>query len=500
MSEFYSVMKFGGTSVDTIKEVTSIVGMEAQKAQPIMVVSAYSGQTNELLKLADTILSDPQYWDEPTFVAQFDPIITYTLQKAEEQLGDAIVNRSEFIASLRTYLIGYICYVANQICPVLDLHQFHPTPSEVKTYVIDKIIGIGEIFSSRVLAYVMTVRNEVGSVFEDVSLANLLPKTDNHVPVLQEEKDAFFHQLSSAIAQKISSVLQRGHIPVVSGYIGDVPGGILKTIDRGYTDSTAALTAVALLHLGIHARSIRAQIWKEVPGLLSADPRIVEPNYDPKTHRRAQDFKVVKLRERATMTEAAELADLGGMKAVNPNAIWILDGKDVELQVRSTFDPESPGTTITDEVSPDLQGVRFISGKKGSAMYRVKSHKMVEQSGVADKIFSAAAEIGLSVDMITTSATSVVFSFDGKHPRRHELERKLLDIGNVRSYENMALVCCVGSNLEDSVGLLASTAGRLAKKGINIYFDGGDAESNLTFAVKEEQFEEAQRALHEGVV
>lgn len=493
-------MKFGGTSVDNINEVATIVGLEAKKAQPIMVVSAYSGQTDVLKGIVKNVLNDPSLWNYQSLYFALEPVLDYTMKKAGEQCTD---HNFALLSSVYQHLVVCINGVIGEILAITDDLSVKDPSSlspEIRTYIEDRIIGLGEVFSAHVLANVLSTRTELARVFESVSLVDIFDADSQSSPVLPDQKDAFFEEAIQKIAARIQAVLDRGNVPVVTGYMGYLPGGILKTIDRGYTDSTAALTAAALLHMGIDPEQIRLQIWKEVPGLLSADPRIVEPNYDPKKQRRATDFKVAKLRERATLTEAAELADLGGMKAVNPNAIWILDGKGIELQVRSTFDPESPGTIIDDVERSDLQGIRFISGKKGQAMYRVKSNRMVDQSGVAEKIFSAAADMGISVDMITTSATSVVFSVDAKHPRRTELEEKLAEIGKVKPYEKMALVCAIGNNLEESVGLLSKLSGFLALRGINIYFDGGNADDNLTFAIKEEQFEDAIKSLHEGAI
>ncbi len=494
-------MKFGGTSVDNINEVTTIVGLEAKKTQPIMVVSAYSGQTDALKRIAQDVLQNPSFWNYYSLYFALVPVLYDVMEKAGKR--ESLDHHFSLLTSVYQHFVACIDRVIREILAITDDLSVKDPSSlspEIQTYIEDRIIGLGEVFSAHVLARILSTRSELGRIFEDVSLVDIFDADSQSSPVLPDQKDAFFEEASRKIAARIQAVLDRGNVPVVTGYMGYLPGGILKTIDRGYTDSTAALTAVALLRMGIDPERIRLQIWKEVPGLLSADPRIVEPNYNPKEQRRASDFKVAKLRERATLTEAAELADLGGMKAVNPNAIWILDGKGIELQVRSTFDPESPGTVINDVENPDLQGIRFISGKKGQAMYRVKSNKMVDQSGVADKIFSAAAHMGISVDMITTSATSVVFSVDAKHPKRAELEKQLADIGKVKHYEKMALVCAIGNNLEESVGLLSKLSGFLALHGINIYFDGGNADDNLTFAIKEEQFEDAIKSLHEGAI
>lgn len=496
----YSVMKFGGTSVDNINEVATIVGFEAKKAQPIMVVSAYSGQTDVLKSITQNILQNPSLWSYQSLYFALEPVLDYAMKKAGEQCPG---HSFTVLSSIYQYLVECINEVIREILSILDVlpakDSSHITP-EFRTYIEDRIIGLGEVFSAHILAKVLSTRTELARVFEDVSLVDIFNADPQSSPVLPDQKDAFFEEASQKIAAKIQAVLDRGNVPVVTGYMGYLPGGILKTIDRGYTDSTAALTAVALLHMGIDPEHIRLQIWKEVPGLMTADPRIVEPNYNSKTQRRAGDFKVAKVRSHASFTEAAELADLGGMKAINPNGIWILDGKGIELQVRSTFDPESSGTIITESEDLNERGIRFISGKGGQMMYRVKSNKMVEQNGVAAKIFNACAELGISVDAITTSGTTVSFSMSANHERKVELEERLSRIGSFELCENMALVCCIGNSMRYMKGLLRELSGILSDNDINIEFDCGDPDNNVTFVVNEADFKKAIKSLHQGVI
>lgn len=488
--------------MDNLSQVAEIVEAETQRSEPVVVVSAFSGVTNKLLQAAETILEHPgNFLSSDDIVIAFVPFKADAMRRLEAELlhldateRENILNQACGFLDARIFVLGVEIAASLKVAYIPD----NGIPDWLQTYLIDRIIGIGESFSASILARVMTVRSQVGKVFKDVDLSCLfnISFSYSREKIFIPKKEILFRSISDSIRNQINGVFSSNETPVVGGYVGHILGGILNTVGRGYTDTTAALTAVALKRDRSVKGEVELQIWKEVPGLMSGDPKLVEPDYNPKQHRRAGDFHVAKIRGRASFIEAAELSGLAGMNAINPNVIFALDGADVKLTVRNTFDPADAGTEIAAEDDCVVKGVRFVSGKKGQTMYRVRSNKMINQHGVAARIFSACAKLDISVDAITTSATTVAFSIDGNSVNINELQEKLVKIGTVDRQDNMALICCIGNDMRNRKGLLAQLAGILGDNGVNIEFDCGDADSNVTFVVKEGDYETAIKALH----
>ncbi len=491
-----NVMKFGGTSVDRMDLVGDIVehGIETGN-NAVAVVSAFSGETNKLLKIADAVLDGgEQIFKTPgVFRGLFDEVVEGTLDRAGRQLSQENVpadSRESVLRGIEVYVRGQIDGLEAQIAWASE--HYRGNDVQRKNYVVDRIVGLGEVFSAHVLAKVFSIRSKIDKVYEDVNLGNVF---DASAPPMlfkngyegEIDQEVLYTTLSREIAARVDEVLSRGSTPIVTGYAGYIPGGILNTIDRGYTDSTAAMTARGLKQIRGKNGRVQLTIMKEVDGLLSADPKLVGKNS-------------ALLRTRAHFDEAAELSDLAGMKAINPHGIWVLDGQGVDIHVKNTFNPGGQGTLISLTDDPEVTGVRFISGKKGQTMFRVSSGKMIEQKGVAADIFQVCRQQGISVDAITTSARTVAFSVDGKHARNESLAMLLSRYGRVDKKDHMAIVCCIGNQMADQKGLLSWLSGLLAANGINIEFDGGDGDRNVTFIINEPDYEKAVGVLHQATV
>lgn len=504
----FKVMKFGGTSMDDMEQVGQIEEQESADAHTLFVVSAFSGVTDKLWALADEImpLNDQPNKKKPDVTA-FEPFIEDTLKRiraiVSQEVGSDLSHVEEF---LRKYVENVL-----QVVPLyLEQLMFSVEDEKnlLKDVFRDRIISIGEVFSAHALSVVLTSRSAVGHVYQDVDTSNIIQRPLNGIninPVKGARKAELYKEIATGLKTQVEPLLVGGKTPIVPGYVGWIPGSITKTIDRGYTDSTAAILARALDdQYGKSGAQIFLQIWKEVPGLFSADPRLVEPGYNGKTFTTADSFKSAKLRRTVTFREAAELSAGAGMKAINSNGILALHRSGVSLSVRNTYELQDPGTevissrAVVDKKTMDesMRGIRFVSGKKGQTMFTVESDDMVAQDGVAANILDECRTLGVSVDAITTSATSLSFSVDSKDPNIKRLYGRLHKIGSVERQDNLALVCCIGNKLRGEVGLLAKISGIFGANGINIEFDGGDKDANLTFIVNEKDYEKAVQILH----
>lgn len=495
--------------MDKMDEVQSMVETEKERSvQPVVVVSAFSGVTNELIQIADKIYYFDCKKGKKEACRLFFQIMAKTLLRAKERLTDQ-EDCGQILQYIEQYLAAHVKRVVDEIWPFL-LKPANATDA-IYAYVKDRIIGLGEIFSAHVLANVFSAKSKFGLIYEEISLHDLLPspwsmqgKIDAWRKkiiklgqrLMKEKNDGTFHDeemeeraetydyIRKKIRERVTECINRNVVPILTGYMGYMPGSILHFIDRGYSDTTAALTAIELNERT--GDSCVLEIWKEVDGLLSADPKTV-PN--------------PVLREQVSLAEVGELADLGGMKAVNAQGVWVLmhSKKETLMLIKNTFNPEAAGTLVTAEGDPQAQGIRFISGKKGQTLIRVENVAMIGSKGWASKIFGMCAKLDIAVDVITTSGASVSFSIESDAVDKDILLDRLKQLGQVSSADKMALVCCVGTKMRNQVGLLGKVANILGESGINIEFDGGDPDRNITFVIEDKNYEEAIRALHEGL-
>lgn len=509
-NEQLKVMKFGGTSMDDMEQVEEIGNQESVDAHTFFVVSAFSGVTDKLIVLADEIMPFNGHPNrKKPDVSAFEPFVQDTLKRIRSVVSQVA---GSDLSHVEQFLRRYVENVLN-VVPLYTQQLIGTEEQEkelLKDVFRDRIISIGEVFSAHALSTVLTARSAVGKVYQDVDTSDLLPRAANGVniyPVRGASKAELYKKIGTGLSNKIDPLwLKEGITPIVPGYVGWIPGAITNTIDRGYTDSTAAILARSLYDkYGTLGYEIFLQIWKEVPGLFSGDPRLVEPGYNGKNFTTADSFKSAQLRRTVTFREAAELSAGAGMKAINSNGILALHKSGVRLFVRNTYDRRDSGTEVISNRSTinkndqELMGIRFVSGKKGQTMFTVESEDMVAQDGVAADILDECRRLGVGVDAITTSATSLSFSVDSKDRNIEKLETRLRRIGTIERQDNLALVCCIGNNLRGEVGLLAKISGILAANGINIEFDGGDKDSNLTFVVDQSDYEKAVKVLHSSL-
>jgi aspartate kinase len=505
--EHIKVAKIGGTSMNNMDQVEAIDAQESADAHTVFVVSAFGGVTDKLLVVADEIMPFGEHPNKRAADATaFEPFVADTLQRIRSAVSEKDgADLSHVEAFLRRYIDDVLRIVPLYVEQLMFTEQ--EEKALLKEVFRDRIISIGEIFSAHALSVVLTARSSVGKVYEDVDTANVIARPPNGLniyPRKGKDKLPLYKQIGDGIGPRVIDLLQNGRTPIVPGYVGIIPGAITNTIDRGYSDTTGAIIARALDdRLVVNGTTVSLQIWKEVPGLLSADPRLVEPGYDPKTFVRAADFKVALLRDTVTFRETAQLS-LGGMKAINQNGIPALDGSNVRLSVRNTYDIQSPGTTVIpssvgkrkEPIDESLKGIRFVSGKKGQTMFTIESDSMVAQDGVAADIFSEARTLGVSVNATTDSPTSLSICVDTKDPNIKRLEGKLRLLGQVERQDNLAIISCIGNSLRGQKGLLTRLSGVLSAGDINIEFDGGDKENNVTFIVNEGDYDSGVKALH----
>lgn len=279
-------------------------------------------------------------------------------------------------------------------------------------------------------------------------------------------------------------LLKRGVIPVVPGFIGQTPGGHVATLGRGGSDLTATLLGRAL-------GAPDVTLWKDVPGLLTADPRIVP------------DARVI---PQLTPREAAELAYYGA-KVLHPRALIPLGGKRIPVRVRPFGDPAAAGSEVSNRATLREYPVKALSSIGDQALVTVSGNGMLGVPGIAARTFAAMHDAGVSVSLISQASSehSICFSVPGVHAdaAQHALARAFREelrhreIDRIAVEREMTTVAVVGLGMSGTPGIAARVFESLASGGINIVaIAQGSSELNISFVVRSSDAVAAVRRVH----
>ena len=338
----------------------------------------------------------------------------------------------------------------------------------------DLLVSRGERMSSALLAAAIG-----GSRAEYVDAVDLIV-TDRSYGNAAPELNATEKRTRS----RLLPILKAGLVPVVPGFIGRGPDGSVTTLGRGGTDLTATLLA----------RSLRAKtvvFWKDVPGILTADPKLVpDARVIPHLHHR----------------EAAEVAHYGA-KVLHPRALIPVSGSRITLRIRSFVDPTLPGTEVSARQSLKGYPVKALAMLPAQAVVTVAGKGMVGVHGIAARTFAAVDEAGVSVSTIfqASSENSIGFTVPSQQAEaavaslrkafRHELEHGLIDGVTTRS--PLAVIAVVGDGMVGTPGISARVFAALDSGGINVVaIAQGSSERNISFVVAAGDAGEAARRVH----
>ena len=287
--------------------------------------------------------------------------------------------------------------------------------------------------------------------------------------------------LASSYALIQEAIANINEVPVVTGFIGKTKAGEVTTLGRGGTDYTTSIIGAA-----IGAEAI--QIWKEVDGIMTTDPRIVP------------EARVV---PELAFEEACELAYFGA-KVLHPKTIMPAMKAHIPVEVRNTFKPELPGTTIVStfaERTNKSATIEALTIKRCVTMLHIYSPEFFEGSGLVARIFGALEKRRISVDVIATSVASVSLTIDDDE-HLEEIAKELSDIGEVSIEAHKAIVCAVGGSVNAAgvVGRMFSVLGD-ASVAISVEMISQAAGGvSITFVVDEKDAEQAVKVLHKEYI
>ena len=431
------VLKFGGTSVGSAENLSRVLAIvRAQGGErPVVVVSAHSGVTNELLRLARAAVAGG-----------------YSLRKLRR------IHRDLYDA------IGVDYAVVEPLLDELnDLLRGLKLVGELTPRSLDLVASFGERMSARGIAAYFAA-NEIPS--EAVEAWDLGLRTDSRFGEATPDPACF-----SAIRQALARFLDV--VPVVTGFVAKDAAGNVTTLGRSGSDFTATI-------LGAAAQAREVEIWTDVDGVMSADPRVVK---------NARSIPAL------SIAEASELAYYGA-KVIHPATMLPAVEKRIPVRVRNTAKPDHEGTLILLDAPPSRQPVKSIASKRGIILVTVASTRMLLQAGFMARIFEVFAKHDLSVDLVATSEVTVSVTVDTDR-NLDAVTRDLSEFSETTVERELAQVCVVGEGIRDRVGTAAEVFAALkqARLPVRLISHGG-TKINISFLVDADQVAKCVRALH----
>ena len=452
------VLKFGGTSVGSVESILSlkaIVEKEAQKQPIIVVVSALGGITDKLIATSVLAQKGDEAWkDEFQAMVErhhkmIDTIITDPRKR--EQLFNIVDSLFEQLRSI--YFGVYLIH---------DLSK--------KTQ--DAIVSYGERLSSNIVATLVQ-----GAKWYD-SREFIKTVRKNHKNTLDSE-------LTNRLVRRTFSDLQR--ISLVPGFISkDRDTDEITNLGRGGSDYTAAIIAAAL-------DADILEIWTDVDGFMTADPRVIKTAYTIKE---------------LSYIEAMELCNFGA-KVVYPPTIYPVCVKNIPIRVKNTFNPDSEGSIIKQKVANNDKPIKGISSINGTTLITVAGLSMVGVIGVNRRIFTALADNGISVFMVSQASSENSTSIGVRDQDAAEAVEVLngefakeIETGAMfpmHAESGLATIAVVGENMKHVPGIAGKLFGTLGRAGISmIACAQGASQTNISFVVKSEHLRKALNAIHDS--
>jgi len=459
------VMKFGGTSVGTPEAMAQSIQI-VQKASAswprlVAVTSALSGITDLLLATASKAAAGE--------TAAIDAAAAQILERHEAMIA-ALVPQPELSKPLQAEIQTLVAHF-DSLCQAIAVL------GEASPRALDAVASLGERLAVRILAAGL---HSACCPAQAVDASRLIVTDD-----VYQAAHPNFEATGEATRGVLNPLLDAGQIPVVTGFIGATPGGIITTLGRGGSDYTAAILGAAL-------PADEVWIWTDVDGVMTADPRLVPE---------ARTISVLSYRE------VAELAYFGA-KVLHPLTIRPVIEAGIGLKVLNTFNPDHPGTNIVAERSHHNHSViQAVTMIKDLRLVTVEGRGMLGVPGVAARTFGAIASTHTSVPLISqaSSEQSICFAVPSsaaagvvasvEHEFRHELERR--DIDRVWAGDEVVIISVVGAGMIHTPGVAGRVFSTLGSNQFNVIaIAQGSSEVSISFIVDAKDGKAAVKALH----
>ena len=453
------VLKFGGTSVGSVKSILSlkrIVEKEARKQPIVVVVSALGGITDMLISTSRLAQEGKDEWKE-----QFEQMVD-----RHHKLIDTIITDTND----REMLFNKVDSLFEQLHSIyFGVYLIH----DLSKKTLDAIVSYGERLSSNIVSTLVKGSRWMDS--RDFIKTTISP---NGKIILDTD-------LTNHLVKKAFADLPR--VSLVPGFISsDKDSGETTNLGRGGSDYTAAIIAADL-----DAEIL--EIWTDVDGFMTADPRVIKTAYTI---------------DELSYVEAMELCNFGA-KVVYPPTIYPVRIKNIPIRVKNTFNPEAPGTIIKDKIDNNYKPIKGISSIKNTSLITVSGLAMVGVIGVNRRIFTALADNGISVFMVSQASsensTSIGVrdedSADAARVLNNEFAAEIEDgaMFPMHVESKLATIAIVGENMKHAAGIAGKLFGTLGRSGISVIACAqGASETNISFVVRGAELRKAMNVLHDS--
>jgi aspartate kinase len=431
------VLKFGGTSVADPAALSRLIDIVARHRdnEPVVVVSALGGVTDRLIGLAAHVRSGDCIGARATVEELRDRHITMAASIAAETVQQSLLRElvDEF---------GRLAEVVNALCVL----------REVSPRWLDTIAATGELCSSRIVAAALEASG-IRSMWVDA----------RQVMVTGEEFTQATPQASSTAARlgvEVRPAVAAGLVPVIGGYVGSTSAGVTTTLGRGGSDYSAAIVGAAL-------DADEIQIWTDVDGMLTADPRLIS------------GAQVV---NHLSFAEASELAYFGA-KVLHPSTIQPAMAKGIPVRILNSRNAGAPGTLITAVRPDDGRPVTAVASKRQVTVVDIASTRMLGAHGFLRQLFAVFERHGISVDVVTTSEVSVSVTVDDGR----RLDRAIAEIetfADASREDGMAIVCAVGEGIGRTPLVLAQLITAVSDVPVRMLSQAADRR-NITMVISD---------------
>ena len=452
------VLKFGGTSVGSVKSILSlkrIVENEARRQPIVVVVSALGGITDQLIATSRLAVSGKDEWR-----TSFEQMVDRHHKMIDTIITDP--NDRETLFNTVDALFEQLHSIYFGVFLIRDLSK--------KTQ--DAIVSYGERLSSNIVATLVR-----GSKWMDSR------------SFIKTYDIAGKNTLDSALTNQlvVEAFKDMPRVTLVPGFIStDRDTGEITNLGRGGSDYTAAIIAAAL-----DAEVL--EIWTDVDGFMTADPRVIKSAYTI---------------DQLSYVEAMELCNFGA-KVIYPPTIYPVCVKNIPIRVKNTFNPSAPGTIIKDKIANDAKPIKGISSINGTSLITVSGLSMVGVIGVNRRIFTALADNGISVFLVSQASSENSTSIGVRNEDAEEAVEVLnhefaSEIANGAMFpmhleSNLATIAIVGENMKHTPGIAGKLFGTLGRSGISVIACAqGGSETNISFVVDSRSLRKSLNVLHDS--
>ena len=453
------VLKFGGTSVGSIESILSLKSIVESETQPvIVVVSALGGITDKLIAISQQARTgDEQYKEE------FENIVKRHHHMVENIIKDETAKKA---------LLGTLNDLFDQLRSIYyGVFLIHDLSAKTQA----TIVSYGERLSSHI----------VGTLIKNGKRMN---SRDFIKTINKQGKHTLDTKLTNQLVKDTFATIDfNTTVPVVPGFISrDRDTNETTNLGRGGSDYTASIIAAAL-------DADVLEIWTDVNGFMTADPRVIKSAYTI---------------NELSYIEAMELCNFGA-KVVYPPTIYPVCVKNIPIKVKNTFNPSDPGTIIKDKIENDRKPIKGISSIKGTTLITVTGLSMVGVIGVNRRIFTALANNGISVFMVSQASSENSTSIgvrdedaDKAVETLNEEFAKEIKTGAMfpmHAESGLATIAIVGENMKHTPGIAGKLFGTLGRSGISVIACAqGASETNISFVVHSKYLRKSLNVLHDS--